>query len=89
MSHFRIDWIDGGREPQCPPDPLYPDGKDLLLPDEIDPKCRVLLPYPAARIGMYYVECLTCGTNIMVTTAGRPDDPRLVEIPCKHRGRAH
>jgi len=29
MSDFHIKWIDRGREPQCAPDPAYPNGKDL------------------------------------------------------------
>jgi uncharacterized protein len=26
---FKIEWIDRGREPQCPPNPAYPNGVDL------------------------------------------------------------
>lgn len=26
---FKIEWIDAGKEPRCPPDPAYPKGVDL------------------------------------------------------------
>jgi hypothetical protein len=81
MSNFKIDWIDGGREPQCSPDPAFPDGKHLGAPPGVQ-CCKVCLPYPARRCGMYYVECKACGTNVLITTAGRPDDPRSVHVPC-------
>lgn len=78
---MKIEWHDGGREPQCPPDPAYPTGKDVLLVDGIE-KCATRLPYPARRCGYFTVKCERCGAHVAVTTAGRPDDPRSVEIPC-------
>jgi hypothetical protein len=84
MSDFKITWIDHHREPQCPPDPNYPDGIDIDLSGG-HLTCAVPLPYPAKRCGAYYVECKTCGTNVMITTAGRPDDPRSVCLPCRKR----
>jgi len=79
-SHI-VQWIDNGREPQCPPNPLYPTGIDLDLADGKS-SCLVQLPYPAKRCGVYVVGCLNCGLRIGVTTAGRPDDPRSVRIAC-------
>lgn len=82
MKKFKILWLDGGREPQCAPDPNYPNGIDLDCSANASLRCNVSLPYPAKRCGMYLVECKTCGTNILITTAGRLDDPRSVTIAC-------
>ena len=80
---MKITWHDNGREPKCLPDPAYPEGKDIRLCDGIEPKCTAQLPYPAKRCGVYIIECERCGNRIGVTTAGRPDDPRSVEIMCR------
>ena len=78
-----IKWVDSGREPQCPPNPAFPDGIDLdgTLPGEAG--CSVRLPYPAKRCGHFVVECKACGSRTIITTAGRPDDPRSVKIVCR------
>ena len=80
---FKIEWIDSGREPTQIPDPRYPQGIDLDVTDGAIVNCVVLLPYPARRCGIYYIECKRCGVNGIVTTAGRPDDPRSICMPCK------
>jgi hypothetical protein len=79
---FDIEWIDGGREPRCAPDPTYPSGKDVVITTE-EPFCLVSLPYPAKRCGAYVVRCQKCGLSIAATTAGRADDPRSLTMPCK------
>ena len=81
-EQFRIEWIDKGREPQCAPNPDFPDGidADVTLGSR---GCGTKLPYPAPRCGWFYVECRKCKTNCLITTAGRPDDPRSVKLPCK------
>lgn len=81
---FKIEWEDHGREPQCTPDPDFPNGKDIDL--GVQPSCKVEVPYPAKRCGMYVIECIKCGVRTGVTTAGRADDPRSITIPC---GRQH
>jgi hypothetical protein len=81
-SDFKITWIDHHREPQCAPDPRYPDGVDIDASHGFTVRCFVKLPYPARRCGAYYVECKTCGANALITTAGRPDDPRSLCLPC-------
>lgn len=84
MTHTVV-WIDNGREPQCPPNPDYPNGKPLRLTDIVKAKvkhCKVDLPYPAKRCGVYVVACSKCGLNVGVTTAGRPDDPTYIELAC-------
>lgn len=78
---MKIHWVDRGREPTEKPDPKYPDGIDLDTGQR--PACLVELPHPTPRCGLYVVECEKCGTTIMLTTAGRADDPRSVMVPCK------
>lgn len=82
-DQFAVVWIDHHREPQCAPNPEYPDGIDVTAPEGIAPVCTVALPYPAKRCGMYVVKCKMCGCRVIITTAGRPDDPRSVQIPCR------
>lgn len=88
MSKFNIEWVDQKREPQHPPNPDYPDGIDitvLTFNRPAEPSCTASLPYPAKRCGLYVVECQKCGVRTALTTAGRPDDPRSVTIPCDER----
>jgi hypothetical protein len=81
-ERFKIIWIDAKREPQCPPDPSYPEGLDIDGTGGRSPSCLIQLPYPARRCGQYVVECKLCGYVIAITTAGRLDDPRSVRMPC-------
>lgn len=84
-DQFAVEWIDRRREPQCQPDPAYPTGKDVMAvyPGEDQfGTCKIELPYPAKRCGVYAVRCARCGMSIGVTTAGRPDDPRSVTVAC-------
>ena len=83
----RVKWIDAKREPQCPPNPSYPDGIDIDASAGATPSCTVALPYPAKRCGRYEVRCKACGYVAVVTTAGRTDDPKSIRLPCK-RGKA-
>lgn len=85
---WTIEWIDRGREPQEKPNPAYPDGIDLDVARGVTPTCKADLPYPARRCGLYIVKCSICGYTAACTTAGRPDDPRSITIPCKGGGRA-
>ena len=85
-AQFKITWVDRNAEPQCKPNPAYPDGKDVVGHFPGENFCKAELVHPAKRIGFYLVQCAKCGTLIAVTTAGRPDDPRSVTIACK-RGR--
>ena len=83
LQSMQVHWIDRGREPQCPPNPLYPDGIDVDCSGGAIATCTVDLPYPARRCGEYLINCETCGQTIVVTTAGRRDDPRTVKIACQ------
>lgn len=80
---LKFEWVDAGQEPQCAPNPAYPDGIDIDISAGAEPCCSVALPYPARRIGHYRVTCDTCGLSVAVTTAGRPDDPRSLKVACK------
>lgn len=77
-----IEWVDGGREPQCAPDPAYPTGMDVDISKGAEKTCSTDLPYPAKRCGMFVVRCTKCGFSVAITTAGRPDDPRTLKIAC-------
>jgi hypothetical protein len=88
VSKFEIKWIDRGREPQRPPNPSYPSGIDVDVSHGAEPACVADLPYPARRCGFYFVKCSICGYVVALTTAGRPDDPRSIRVPCQLTGAA-
>ena len=87
-ENFSIEWIDRERNPKCAPNPDYPDGIDVDLSEDSERKCKIDLPYPAKRCGVYIVRCKICGYSVALTTAGRADDPKSVTIPCKINGEA-
>lgn len=79
-----IIWFDHHAEPQCEPNPEYPNGIEVdLRKGNTQPGCIADLPYPAKRCGVYLVTCERCGYSAAITTAGRTDDPRKVTVPCK------
>jgi hypothetical protein len=86
MANFKIDWIDSYREPRQKPNPLFPNGQDLDASAGAQATCSTALPYPAKRCGQFIVHCRTCDQRIVVTTAGRPDDPRSLKIACVRPG---
>lgn len=79
---WQIEWRDHGREPQCQPNPNYPEGIDIDLSNGFPPACESPLAYPAPRCGAYVIRCRTCGLKMTLTTAGRPDDPRSLKVTC-------
>lgn len=85
MTALKVTWVDHHREPKHPPNSRYPNGIDLDLARDA-PGCVTALPYPTPRCGLFYVECKTCGANVVITTAGRTDDPRSVKIACHRNG---
>ena len=82
-GHFSVAWVDAGREPQCPANPLYPSGITIDASGGAEKSCTVPLGYPAKRCGRYEVECKICGVTAAITTAGRADDPSSVKLACK------
>ncbi len=83
QQQFCIEWRDAGKWPKIAPNPAYPEGIDLNVAEASVNSCICLLPYPAKRIGAYIIECKICGYSAACTTAGRPDDPRSIKVPCK------
>jgi hypothetical protein len=91
-------WVDEGRVAENPPDPRYPNGIDIdqtthasidlasgtvIQPDSDRKTCFTFLrPYPTPRCGKFFIKCDTCGRLAIVTTAGRPDDPRSFRLTC-------
>jgi hypothetical protein len=80
-----VTWVSRGRKAECPPNPLFPNGKIVMAHGALAPFCTVDLPYPAACVGTWIVVCSECGLRAVVTAAGRPDDPHQVRIGCKDR----
>ena len=83
MGDLRVEWQDGGRKAQNPPDPAYPKGKDVDGSLGATATCSVELPYPAPQCGVWIVTCPDCGLSVGFTAAGRIDDPRKVTVACK------
>jgi hypothetical protein len=83
LPDWLIHWVDGKREPKHPPDRAYPTGLDIDLSMGRKPACMSPLPYPAPRCGHYVIECRACGANVVLTTAGRVDDPKSLKMACR------
>jgi hypothetical protein len=49
LSNLQIRWLDRGREPKCPPNPLYPNGKPIDCTGGATRFCETALPCPARR----------------------------------------
>jgi hypothetical protein len=86
QDRFDIKWSDYHREPTQPSNPEYPNGIDLVVhdPRSVALVCKVNLPYPAKRCGLYTVSCNVCHKKFAVTTAGRADDPASLTISCPY-----
>ncbi len=79
--NLTVHWIDRERYAQVKADPTYPNGIDLDF-SQGDSGCWTKLPYPTPRCGLFHIECHKCGSDALVTTAGRRDDPRSVKLKC-------
>jgi len=80
---FLVDWIDGHREAKQPADPTYPNGCAIDVAMDAPRACRLELPCPAPRCGLFVITCKQCGYAIAIATAGRADDPKSVRLPCR------
>lgn len=80
---FLVDWVDQHRETDRPADPNYPDGCAIDVAMDAPHACRLELPCPAARCGLWVVTCRACGFAITLATTGRSDDPRSLRVPCR------
>ena len=85
-DQFLVRFLGTGQKAKCAPNPDYPDGIHIKAPLTGAGAlfCRATLPWPAEEIGAWKVECVICGARAACTTAGRPDDPRSIEINCKN-----
>lgn len=82
-SRFLVDWSDAHRVSTFPADPAFPSGCSIDVALDAPRACRVELPYPASRCGMWVVTCQQCDYAIALATTGRSDDPRSVRVPCR------
>jgi hypothetical protein len=83
MSNFKIKFRPSGRgKAQCASHPDYPNGIALDGTEDDEPACTAILPYPAPECGTWDVHCNLCLMNILITAAGRADDPISVKMPC-------
>jgi hypothetical protein len=79
-----ITFIPSGRgKARCAPDPNYPHGMAFPAPPGTMVSCKVELPFPAPECGFYEVRCLTCNMSVLISVAGRVDDARSLQLPCK------
>lgn len=85
MKSHDVKFVRSGRgKAQCAPDPAYPKGKAVRMPGiEALPHCVVEVPYPAPECGWFLVTCSDCPVRLVITAAGRPDDPVSVTVPCE------
>ncbi len=80
MKHT-IEFVASGRgKARCAPDPAYPNGK--AVDGGFAVACLVELPYPAPECGVFHISCADCVSTLIVTAAGRSDDPVSVTMPC-------
>jgi hypothetical protein len=80
---FLADWVDQHRVSTYPADPSFPIGTAIDVALDAMKACRLELPCPAARCGLWVITCRVCHYSIALATAGRADDPRSVRVPCK------
>lgn len=71
----------GRGKARCSANPAYPNGIAINL-DEERKSCLVTLPYPAPECGHFVIDCHNCDMRVLVTAAGRADDPVSVRMPC-------
>jgi len=84
LPDWQIEWLDFERVSTQAP--KHQNGSDIDIAGDVRAACKSELPYPAPRIGRYFVRCRTCGKTAVVTTAGRVDDPRSLRMACRMNG---
>ena len=79
MSEIDVKFIASGRgKARCPSDSAHPDGIDIDATNG-EEGVWVDLPYPAPECGVFVITGSDIG-NVVITVAGRPDDPRRVKV---------
>jgi len=81
VEKFTIEWYDSKITSNTVPEQDSP--KNILVYDEHKLFCKISLPYPAKRCGMYVVKCNECGNVVGIPTTGKVDDPCSITINCK------
>lgn len=81
----QIKFLSANRVARCPPNPDFLYGIMLDLAVGAYKSCTVNIPYPAPCCGAMQIDCDKCGNRIVVTVAGRPDDPHTIKMPCHMR----
>jgi len=80
---LKVHWVDANRTARSKPDPRYPIGVDLDFSKGRVKVCTAPLPYPAPRCGCWLIKCDVCDQTVVITAAGRIDDPRSIKLACK------
>lgn len=83
LAKVTVTWIDRHQQPRGLPDPKYPNGRVLNMAIGARKTCSVELDHPTKGCGYYLLVCERCHLRVVVTTAGRVDDPRKVKLACK------
>ena len=86
-SQFSIRWLDAKVEPTGEYNPDYSAGVDLDGCDDTLENCNVELPYPAKKVGGYFIVCKICDLHTACVTEGKDDDPRSMRFNCKNAER--
>jgi hypothetical protein len=85
-EQFAIEFHASGRgKARCDPDPAYPHGIAIDGAGNASAWCIARLPYPAPECGHFRVDCKLCGFSLLITAAGRADDPISVRMPCSEQ----
>jgi len=80
----KVEWIDSGRTAKDKPNPAFPDGRHVGPVGT--PMKHCVVPLRRAldkRIGCHRIVCDRCGQTVLVTAAGRPDDPISCTLICR------
>jgi hypothetical protein len=67
---------------KCQPDPNFPNGMiaEARIPGLAH--CYVKIPYPSPEIGWVHIRCKECDVTMLLTVAGRADDPVAAAVTC-------
>jgi hypothetical protein len=81
----QIKFLSANRVAKLPPNEDFPYGVVIDLSVGASKSCTVNIPYPAPCCGVMQIDCDKCGNRIVVTVAGRADDPHTVKMACHMR----
>lgn len=75
-------FISQGRKADTPANPAFPDGINVNMCGIARECCSTELPYPAECVGSWHITCDACTISVLITAAGRRDDPRWLYVAC-------